>query len=300
MKPNRFKYFVPDSIPEALHLLNIYQSTAKIISGGQSLMPMMNYRVIQPEYLIDIGRLLELDRIVKGPEIIEFGGITRYVTIEHSDIVKESLPIFPEVIRHIAHLTIRNRGTIGGSLAHADPASEMPMLMRLFDATFEVRSADETLMIPAHNFFMGPLITALKDNQLLTKVVISLPDKNTGWAFKEYARRSGDYALAAVGVTLIAVEKAGKNIIEQSKVAMMGVGDTPLRMNNVESLLNGQEFTSDLVSSAQAIIFQDLEPRSDLQSSTEFKKHLASHIFKEVIHQAWERALSFNTGKVLS
>lgn len=300
MKPSRFNYIAPETILEALQLLNLHQSNAKIISGGQSLMPMLNYRVVQPEILIDIGRLLELDHIKQNHEMIEIGGITRYVSIENSDIVKHSLPILPEVIRHIAHLTIRNRGTIGGSVAHADPASEMPMLMRLLDATLEVRSENETLMIPAQNFFLGPLRTALKDNQLLTRILIPIPHINTGWGFKEFARRSGDYALAAVGVTVIANQENGKNSIHKCKVAMMGVGDTPLRMNQIESLLNGQEFSNELVEKAQAIIFQDLEPRSDLQSSSEFRKHLASNIFSQVFNQAWELALSLSVRKTLS
>ncbi len=300
MKPNRFQYIAPETIPEALQLLNLYQSDAKIISGGQSLMPMLNYRVIQPKYLIDIGRLLELDSIAKQDGVIEIGAITRYVTIENSEVVQQFLPLLPEVIRHIAHLTIRNRGTIGGSLSHADPASEMPMLMRLLDATFEISSENETLMIPANDFFLGPLRTALKDHQLLTKILIPIPDANMGWAFEEFARRSGDYALAAVGVTVEVKQAAGKNLIHQCRVAMMGVGDTPLRLSQIESLFNGHEYSSELVAQAQEQIFQDLDPRPDLQSSAVFKKHLASHIFTKVMHQAWGRALSFNTRKTLS
>jgi carbon-monoxide dehydrogenase medium subunit len=300
MKPNQFQYIAPETIPEALQLLNLYQSDAKIISGGQSLMPMLNYRVIQPKYLIDIGRLLELDRITQHHGMIEIGAITRYVTIENSEVIQRFLPLLPEVIRHIAHLTIRNRGTIGGSLSHADPASEMPMLMRLLDATFEISSENETLMIPANDFFLGPLRTALKDHQLLTKIRIPILPTDTGWAFEEFARRSGDYALAAVGVTVEVKQEAGKNMIHQCRVAMMGVGDMPLRLNQIELLLNGYEYSSELVAQAQEQIFQDLEPRPDLQSSAKFKKHLASHLFTKVMHQAWERALSFNTRKNLS
>jgi len=300
MKPNQFQYIAPETIPEALQLLNLYQSDAKIISGGQSLMPMLNYRVIQPKYLIDIGRLLELDRITQHHGMIEIGAITRYVTIENSEVIQQFLPLLPEVIRHIAHLTIRNRGTIGGSLSHADPASEMPMLMRLLDATFEISSENETLMIPANDFFLGPLRTALKDHQLLTKIRIPILPTDTGWAFEEFARRSGDYALAAVGVTVEVKQEAGKNMIHQCRVAMMGVGDMPLRLNQIELLLNGYEYSSELVAQAQEQIFQDLEPRPDLQSSAKFKKHLASHLFTKVMHQAWERALSFNTRKNLS
>ena len=300
MKPNRFQYIAAETIPEALRLLHTHQQDVKIIAGGQSLMPMLNYRVLSPQYLIDIGRLLELDSISVNAGVIEIGAITRYVTMENSPVIQQYLPIMPEVIRHIAHLTIRNRGTIGGSLSHADPASEMPMLMRLLDAQFELRSEHESRMVSAHDFFLGPLHTNLNHLELLTKVVIKVPSPQMGWAFEEFARRSGDYALAAVGITVEVKQVSGKNSTHQLKIAMMGVGDTPLRLSSIETLMNGQEFSDDLVARAKDQILQELDPRPDLQSSAAFKKHLASNIFSRVMHQAWDNAMVHHSGRAES
>jgi carbon-monoxide dehydrogenase medium subunit len=204
----------------------------------------------------------------------------------------------PDVIRHIAHLTIRNRGTIGGSLSHADPASEMPMLMRLLDAHFEIHSENESRIVSSHDFFLGPLHTILKSHELLTKILIKIPLGHLGWAFEEFARRSGDYALAAVGITVEVKSLSGKNLIHQLKIAMMGVGDTPLRLTSIENLMNGEEFSTDLLRQAKENIFNELDPRPDLQSSAEFKKHLASNIFTKVMNTAWERAMMHHSGGV--
>jgi carbon-monoxide dehydrogenase medium subunit len=300
MKPNRFQYIAAQSIPDALRLLNTHQSDVKIIAGGQSLMPMLNFRVVNPQYLIDIGRILELDHISEKDGLIEIGAITPYVKIENSALIQQHLPIVPEVIRHIAHLTIRNRGTIGGSLSHADPASEMPMLMRLLDAHFEIRSESTSSQVSAHDFFLGPLHTVLQNQELLTKILIKVPSPHMGWAFQEFARRSGDYALAAVGITLEIKQQSGKKMIDQLKIAMMGVGDTPLRLSSIEALMNGQEFSADLLDQAKDKIFTELDPRGDLQSSAEFKKHLASHIFTRVMSEAWDKANSYQIGSVRS
>ena len=286
MKPNRFQYISAQTVPEALSLLNTHQSDVKIIAGGQSLM----------QYLIDIGRILELDHISQKDGQIEIGAITPYVKIENSALIQQHLPIVPEVIRHIAHLTIRNRGTIGGSLSHADPASEMPMLMRLLDAYFEIRSESMSYQVSAHDFFLGPLHTVLQNQELLTKILIKVPSPHMGWAFQEFARRSGDYALAAVDITVEMKQQSGKKMIDQLKIAMMGVGDTPLRLSSIEVLMNGQEFSADLLDQAKDKIFKELDPRGDLQSSAEFKKHLASNIFTRVMSDAWERANSYQIG----
>ena len=300
MKPNRFQYISAQTVPEALSLLNTHQSDVKIIAGGQSLMPMLNFRVVNPQYLIDIGRILELDHISQKDGQIEIGAITPYVKIENSALIQQHLPIVREVIRHIAHLTIRNRGTIGGSLSHADPASEMPMLMRLLDAYFEIRSESMSYQVSAHDFFLGPLHTVLQNQELLTKILIKVPSPHMGWAFQEFARRSGDYALAAVGITVEMKQQSGKKMIDQLKIAMMGVGDTPLRLSSIEVLMNGQEFSADLLDQAKDKIFKELDPRGDLQSSAEFKKHLASNIFTRVMSDAWERANSYQIGSARS
>jgi carbon-monoxide dehydrogenase medium subunit len=192
VKPSAFDYRCPDSLEEALALLAQYGDDAKIIAGGQSLMPMMNFRVVRPTMVIDIGRLLELDKIeTNADRDLRIGAITRHRTLESSPLVRRCFPIIPEAMGHVAHLAIRNRGTIGGSLTHADPAAELPMLVRLLDGQIFVRSVRGARQIAATDFFISPLTTALSSDEILVRVDLpGLPHHLS--AFEEFSRRSGD------------------------------------------------------------------------------------------------------------
>jgi carbon-monoxide dehydrogenase medium subunit len=184
MKPAPFNYLCAYSLEEALHHLQS-NVNAKVIAGGQSLMPMLNFRVVQPSLLVDIGKLVELDYIKEVGNQIVIGALTRHTTVINSQLVKDLIPVMHEALTYVAHLAIRNKGTIGGSLSHADPAAEYPMLSLLLDADIYCESTKGDRVIPAENFFVGSLSTALNEDEILTKISFQKLSKGTGWAFEE-------------------------------------------------------------------------------------------------------------------
>jgi len=287
MKPPAFDYRCADSVEEAIELLAQYRGDAKLIAGGQSLIPMLNFRVVRPGLVVDIGKLVELDYLrEQAGGGLSVGALTRHRTLETSPLVERLYPIVPEVMRHVAHLAIRNRGTIGGSLSHADPAAELPMLTRLLDATIVVRSIRGERPIPAHEFFVGALSTALEDDEIVVRVDLPPLAEGTGWAFEEFSRRAGDFALAAVGA-LLEVEQG---VVRRASVAMMGVGDTPLRCPGAEQALLGRPLDDETLEAATAAACAPLEPNKDLHASPEFRKHLAAVLCRRVLRTAAERA----------
>ena len=287
MKPAPFDYHCADSLEEAVALLERHSSDAKVIAGGQSLMPMLNFRVVKPALLIDIGKLLELDYVRERPEGgLAIGALTRHRTLETSPLVATRFPVIPETMQHVAHLAIRNRGTIGGSLSHADPAAELPMLAKLLNAVIVAQSATGERSIPAQDFFVGALTNALEDNEIVVRIELPGLPAGTGSAFEEFARRAGDFALAAVGAVLVVNE--GK--VTQARVAMMGVGDTPLRCPGAELALVGQALSEDVLDRAVEAACAPLEPNRDLHASPEYRKHLASVLCRRVLRTAWARS----------
>lgn len=283
MKPPAFDYRCADSVDEALELLALHRGEAKLIAGGQSLMPMLNFRVVRPALLVDIGKLVELDYVrQEAGGGLRIGALTRHRTLETSPLLARLHPIVPEAMRHVAHLAIRNRGTLGGSLSHADPAAELPMLARLLDATIVVRSKRVERRIPAQDFFVGPLATALEDDELVTRVDLPPQAEGTGWGFEEFSRRAGDFALAAVGA-LLEVERG---VVRRARVAMMGVGDTPIRCPGAEQALVGRAPDEDTLEAAAQAACAPLEPNRDLHASPEFRKHLAAVLCRRVLRQA--------------
>jgi carbon-monoxide dehydrogenase medium subunit len=286
MKPVSFNYLCAYSLEEALLHLRSYDD-AKIIAGGQSLMPMMNFRVVQPSLVIDIGKLVELDFIRDDGEDIVIGALTRHNTVAKSDVVKQYLPVMHEALKHVAHLAVRNRGTIGGSLSHADPAAEYPMLSLLLDAKIYCESVDQKRTILADEFFAGSLSTTLAEDEILTQIQFSKLKTHTGWAFEEFAQRDGDFALAAVGVL---VDKDTDSRIQNVKISMMGVGETALRLHSIESHLNGQTYSDGLLEAVRESLGDFLEPNTDLHASSEYRLHLAGQLFKRNFKSAWDRA----------
>jgi len=286
MKPVPFNYLCAYSLEEALQHLSRSED-AKVIAGGQSLMPMLNFRIVQPSLLIDIGKLVELDFIKEEGDQIVIGSLTRHSTVANSELVKKNLPVIHEALKHVAHLAIRNRGTIGGSLSHADPAAEYPMLSLLLDATMYCESVDQKRIIPADEFFAGSLSTVLAEDEILTQIRFSKTKANTGWAFEEFAQRDGDFALAAVGVL---VDKDSKGHISNLQIGMMGVGETALRLNSIEAELNGQAYSEELLETAMSNLSSLLLPNTDLHASAEYRRHLAGQLFKKTFKNAWNMA----------
>jgi CO/xanthine dehydrogenase FAD-binding subunit len=286
MKPVSFNYLCAYSLEEALHHLRS-SDNVKIIAGGQSLMPMMNFRVVQPSLIIDIGKLVELDFIREDGEDIVIGALTRHNTVAKSNIVEQHLPVMHEALKYVAHLAVRNRGTIGGSLSHADPAAEYPMLSLLLEAKISCESLDKKRVIPAEEFFSGSLSTVLAEDEILTEIRFTKAKATTGWAFEEFAQRDGDFALAAVGVL---VGKDSENRIANLKIGMMGVGETALRLNAIEDQLNGQNYSVELLEAAIANLSSWLKPNTDLHGSAEYRIYLAGELLKRTLQTAWNMA----------
>jgi aerobic carbon-monoxide dehydrogenase medium subunit len=282
MKPAAFDYLCPASVDEATVQLAEYGGEAKVLAGGQSLVPMLNFRVVRPSILIDINRLASLDFVEEHNGGLRIGALTRHRTLETSPLVRERFPVLGAAMKHIAHLAIRNRGTFGGSLSHADPAAELPMMALLLDA--EIRTSARRHA--ADGFFLGPLTTALAEDELVSEIVLPALPPKTGWGFEEFSLRAGDFAFAAVAAT-VTVED-GK--IAAARLAAMGVGETPLRLRVVEAALAGEPFTPKLVAEAAKQASGSVDPPSDFRASAGFRRHLVAALSERALEAAWARA----------
>jgi CO/xanthine dehydrogenase FAD-binding subunit len=287
MKPPPFEYLAADSVDAAVQALADSGGDGKIIAGGQSLLPMLNFRLLRPSVLVDINRIPDLAYVRDDGDRIRIGPLTRHHALEISNIVATQLPVLHEAMGYVAHLAIRNRGTIGGSLSHADPAAELPMMSLLLDARLEVQSPAGRRTIEAQDFFLGALTTALEDGEMLVEVNLPKLRKGTGWAFEEVARRSGDFALACVAVTLNA--DGGK--ISDVRIGRMGVGETPMRATEAERLLAGQRYSDAVVAAAVEAIRVAVEPNTDLHASSAYRRHLVGILAQRAIAKAWDRAM---------
>ena len=287
MKPPRFDYLAPKSLDEALTSLAQHGASAKILAGGQSLIPLLNFRLTHPEILIDINRIADLDYVRVRDNDLAIGALTRQHAVERSDAVKTRVPILTEACRFIGHAPIRHRGTIGGNLAHADPASELPAVMLALEAQMDVTSKQATRSIAADRFFTGPLSTALQSSEMVTGVRIPALPPRTGSVFVEMARRAGDYALVGVAA-LVTLDGAGR--CQRARIALCGVGPTPIRATAAEQALVGQAPTGATLDEAANRAAAATNPPSDVHASSEFRRKLARHFARQAIATAVERA----------
>jgi len=287
MKPPKFEYLRPKSIKEAVAALAAAGDDGKIIAGGQSLVPMMNFRLLSPSVLIDINRIPGMGEIEEQPDGgLRIGALTRHHALETSEIVKRLYPVLHAAMQHVAHLAIRNRGTIGGSITHADPAAELPMLMKLLDARITLMSSKGTRIVEADDFFLGALTADVQENELVTEINLPPLPQGAGWSFEEVARRAGDFALAAVGVVLH-VEQ-GK--IVEARIGVMGVADTPMRINDAETILFNQVCDQATLAEVVQAVLSTIEPSSDLHGSAEYRSHLTEVLVRRALQTAWSRA----------
>jgi carbon-monoxide dehydrogenase medium subunit len=259
---------------------------AKIIAGGQSLVPMLNFRLLRPSILVDINRIPGLAFIAETENDIRVGALTRHHQLETSPVIARHLPVVSCAMSHVAHLAIRNRGTIGGSLSHGDPAAELPMLALLLDAEFHIASASAKRTVAARDFFLDALTVDLAGGDIVTEIALPKLPPQTGWGFAEVARRHGDFALAAVAVTLTVVAGA----IAQARIALTGVGPTALRAVAAEALLIGHALEPDLTSRAIDGVRAAIEPETDLHASADYRRHLAGVLTGRALAAAWRRA----------
>lgn len=286
MKPPVFDYIAPTSIEAAVAALAEAGGEAKVLAGGQSLMPMLNFRLLRPSILVDINRIAGLSFITETADSIRIGALTRHFALETSSLIAEHLPVLSAAMTHVAHLAIRNRGTIGGSLSHADPAAELPMMALLLDAELHVAAVSGPRTVAAHGFFLDTMTVALDGAEILTEIVLPKLPLQTGWGFEEVARRHGDFALAAVAVILTL--SGGK--IAQARIALTGVGPTALRATEVEQILIGQSLDGDVTARAIAAVRDAIEPETDLHASSDYRRHLAGVLTSRALGAAWRRA----------
>lgn len=284
MKAAAFSYARATSIADALQLLARHGDDAKVLSGGQSLLPALNLRLSRPAILVDIGRLSELRGITMASDKMTIGALTRHVELLGSAEIAETLPLLREATTHVAHPAIRNRGTIGGNLAHADPASELPACMLALDATLVIRGVEHERRIGAQAFFQGIYTTALAADELLTAVEIPLPAPGTRHFFHEYARRSGDYAM----VGLAAMARTDKARLSDLRLGYFAVGDRP-QLVRAAARLVGADVTPDLIAAAKAELMTELDPASDQQASAAMRRHLAGLLLETCIATVLDR-----------
>ena len=270
MKASAFSYARATSVANALELLVAHGDKAKVLSGGQSLMPAMNLRLISPELIIDIGEIAELRGIAVRGGILCVGALTRHVDILRSPEIAAHAPLLTEAVAHVAHPAIRNRGTIGGSLAHADPASELPACMVALNATITVRGQTGERRIAAGDFFTGIYETALSAQELLIAVEVPIAPKNSAHFFHEFARRHGDYAIA--GLAAQAIVQGG--LFTDLRTAFFAVGERPILSKAATKLVN-VGITSAVLSEASAALGEELDPQEDQQASVSMRRHLA-------------------------
>ena len=300
MKPAAFDYAAPDTLSEAITLLQRYpDDEAKILAGGQSLMPLLNMRMARPELLIDLGRISELQfiREENGEEndSLVIGAMTRKRAVEESDLVRRRQPMLHAATLLVGHPQIRNRGTLGGSMAHADPAAEYPALALALGAELRATGPDGERPIAAEDFFQSYLTTALRPSEILTEVRIPVLAPGTGWSFVEVARRHGDFALGGAAVT-VRVDGAGS--LTEARLVLFGIGPTAIRLGEVESLLLGERPGEGLFQEAGRRAGAGLEePLSDVHASAEYRRNLSRVLTVRALVEAVERAGSSEEGK---
>ncbi|HEX9704782.1 MAG TPA: xanthine dehydrogenase family protein subunit M [Gemmatimonadales bacterium] len=288
MKPAPFAYHRPATVDEATALLHELGSEAKPLAGGQSLIPAMNFRLARPLALVDLNRVRELDYLRHEPDGLRLGAMTRQRTVERSDDARRAAPLIAEALPFVAHAQIRNRGTMGGSIAHADPAAELPAVMLALEARFRVRGPAAERWIAADAFFTGLFATALAPDELLVEIVIPSRPARAGWAFAEVARRHGDYALAGVAATL-QLDDAGR--CATARIALFSVGDGPALAGRAAAVLVGQLPTGEAIhAAADAASTEDIDPPSDIHASASYRRQLVRVLVGRVLPRAVERA----------
>ncbi|HEX8209142.1 MAG TPA: xanthine dehydrogenase family protein subunit M [Longimicrobium sp.] len=288
MKPAPFAYHRPDTVEAALALLAEHGYDAKLLAGGQSLVPAMNFRLAAPAVLIDLNRIPGLDAIAEAEGGVRIGAMVRQRAAERSALLAERAPLIAETLPYVAHAQIRNRGTMGGSIAHADPAAELPAVMLALGARFHLRGPNGTRTVTAEDFFTGLFGTALEPEEMLVEIEIPRAAPGTGFAFDEISRRHGDFALAGVAAS-VQVDADGR--CTSARVALLSVGDGPVLAAQAAAALDGQSPTDDAIrAAAHAAAHQDIDPPGDIHATPAYRRQLAEVLVRRVLPRAFERA----------
>jgi 6-hydroxypseudooxynicotine dehydrogenase subunit alpha len=287
MKPAPFKYVAASSLDQALSLKAQYGDDARFLAGGQSLIPAMNFRLARPAVLIDINGLAELARVDRSKAgEIRIGALTRYRTLERDGDFLKVCPLFADALPHIAHPQIRNRGTIGGNLSHADPASELPAVATAMGARMRIKSPRGERELGAADFFLGPLTTAIQPDEMLVEIALPAAKSRTGSSFMEVARRRGDFALAGVAA-IVTQDDAGR--CSDVRIALCGVGDTPVDASEAASSLIGHACTDEAIEVVAAKVQAAIDPPGNVHASADYQRHIAGVLTRRAIRAAQQR-----------
>jgi carbon-monoxide dehydrogenase medium subunit len=286
MKPPRFEYHAAHSVDEAVELLGRYDGDAKVLAGGQSLMPMLNFRLARPAALVDVNRVAALAYIREDDGVVAFGAMTRQRTIEFSPVVAARLPLLQEATRLVGHLPIRSRGTIGGSLAHADPSAEYPAVLTALGGEVIVQGPRGRRVVKAADLFETYLTTRLAPEELLVEVRLPAMPSGAGYAFEEFARRHGDFAI--VGIAAMIVGADGRCMA--ARLATAGAGPVPARLRAAEEILERDGLGADAVAAAAARAAELVEPDSDVHASADYRRHLTRVLTARALARAIQRS----------
>lgn len=283
MKPPRFQYHAPQSLDEALALLAELGADAKPLAGGQSLIPMLNMRLARPGHLIDLNRVAELDYLAERDGGLAIGAMTRQRAVERSTLVREGCPLLAQAIRYIGHLPIRTRGTIGGSVAHADPAAELPGVLAALDGRITLRGRSGSRVLGPDAFSLGVLTTAAAPDELVTEIWIPAVPERAGQVWLEVARRHGDYALVGLGASLT-LDQDG--VISQARLALIGVGPVPVRTPRAEERLRGERPDVSLFREAARLVSAEIQPETDVHATSEYRRRVAAVLAERALAEA--------------
>lgn len=287
MKPAPFEYHAPSSVEEVLNFKGQYGDDAKFLAGGQSLVPAMNFRVVQPSVLIDLNRVTELSFIREDKNVIRVGSMARERHLEFDASIKKYTPLLHEAVPFIAHPQIRNRGTIGGSIVNADPAAELPVLMIVLSARLKAKNKSGERWIDAKDFFAGMFTTALEPDEILVEIELPFVSPRTGWSFMEVAPRAGDYALMGVA-TLVTLDENGK--CKEAKLVYLNAGDGPVDVKEAAQMLAGNVIDEKMIESTAAHASEkEIKPFGNMHASIDFQHHLAKVLTKQALQKAIQR-----------
>lgn len=289
MKPAPFQYFAPESIESALELAAQHGAEAKWLAGGQSLVPAMNFRLVQPTTIIDLNRIAELSYVRSTEEGgLRIGAMTRQSMVERSPVVQRNTPLLAEVMPHIAHPQIRNRGTIGGSLVHCDPASELPVVAVALNATLRVRSRSSERLVAAAEFFQSLFTVDVAAEELLVEIAFPPMGEGSGFSFKEVARRHGDYALVGAAA-MVQLDREGR--CRDARLVFLNVGDVPVDARRAAAMLRGERLSEALIEEAVHLAStEEMEPAGDIHATVDYQRHLARVLGRRCLEEAAARA----------
>jgi carbon-monoxide dehydrogenase medium subunit len=282
VKPAKFEYHAPASVDEALAMLGRYDGEARVLAGGQSLVPMMNFRLATPRAIIDLNRIDGLSYIEDDGEVVRIGSMTRQRRLEFDPRVAAKLPLLREALRWVGHLPTRSRGTIGGSIAHADPSAEIPMVLQTLEGEVVARGAQGERRIPAQQLFQAALTTSLAPLEIITEVRLPAMPAQAVCAVEEFARRKGDFAIAAVAVMLM---RDGDRCIK-ARLATAGVSPASIRLRDAEAVLEQKGLGEDAIAEAADKAKAEVDPVSDLNGSAEYRRHLTGVLMSRAVLKA--------------